>query len=792
MNLVPDNLIRIDKNDPLTSLKISWPISLVLALLFGSVYFAYQDLQAGAVLAVLAAHQIISWAIIRYSQNVRKVKDPLFVSSLLHSVFIGAAIFFSGGFESSLVALFLAWIFYLAIFSDVNQLKKATALALGFYLIAALGSTGLLAGTGDFNFAAFAFSVFSILAFSIATVSLKQSIDLGQRRTNKLEQEFESRIKDLAKASKVQTKLSEIQETDPLLQVFAQEIKEITKSSTVLIYLKDGPDGDYCCRRSLGESAKLYRGSKTNGENDLAFEEIDHLKKPLIFAKKDTKIVLANLSKKTELKNALLLPLFKGENVVGVVCCLNKKSAFDESDLGLMGTICSQISVLLQNTEQFEEIRAKSVDLEKFNAWHKKNRKAIINILEDVNRANSELEKALAQTMTMYRIAVELSKSLNEEQLLDAIILHSARLVQAKKGSLIVMRGPKLYQATVHNKASDLHLELADSPIYWVAKNKKSIAINDFSRTTYKDFSRLTNIKNLLAVPLVQSNKCLGVLCLIDKKEGFSVKDSQALETLAHQATVTLLNARIHDREKKTIAKLKEVDKMKADFVASVSHELRSPLTTIKGYLDLVTEGEAGPLTQEQTDFLGIVDQSSTRLLNLINDLLTVAKIESDGLQITRQLLSINDVLESVAKTITPQIKQKKLNFKMGLSKQNVMINGDFDRLEQVVINFISNAIKFTASGGTIELISSVKSNAMIVGVKDTGIGISAADKKRLFDKFFRSQEAIIQHVKGTGLGLAIAKGIVEKHQGKIWVESTPGKGSTFFFSLPIKKRTAA
>ena len=620
---------------------------------------------------------------------------------------------------------------------------------------------------------------------------LKQDIEARDKKKIEVEKQFSEKVENTDKAKEMQERLVGIKEVDPLLEAIGEEIKSLTKASTVLLFTKDASNR-FHCRKVFGSSIKALQNYKTDAKKDIAFGEVACAKKPFLITKIEIKIVLASLSKTIAIKNILLLPLLGANEVMGVACCLNKTGNFDQAGVDAVEDFGSRVNLLFQNVIKLEKIKAKSIDLENFDSWLKKNRKAFINILEDVNKANSDLEKSLSQTMSMYRIAVELSKSLDENKLLETILRNSIRLLQTRKGCLVINSHGRLTEATKHNLVVDLHLKTEKNPIKWSAEQKKPIIINDFSKTGYKKFCELTKFKNIIAVPLIQGSRTIGVLCLFDKTGGFSRKDSQALETLAHQATVVILNARVHEQEKKTIKKLKELDKMKADFVAGVSHELRSPLTTIRGYVDLISEGEAGPLTDTQTDFLSIVDQSSARLTNLINDLLTVAKIESDGLRMNKRVLSINDVLESVKKVMLPDAKQHDLQLKLKTTKSSISINGDANRLEQVLINFISNAIKFSESGGFIELFEYKKGDTVVVGVKDNGIGISKDDKRKLFEKFFRSDEVRIKNIKGTGLGLAIAKGIIEQHGGKIGVESTKGKGSTFYFSLPIKKKTAA
>ncbi len=630
------------------------------------------------------------------------------------------------------------------------------------------------------------------LAFAVALFILKRYADRQKKRYQELEQTFEKKINEFSYVNGLLAKLSSIKQLDEMLKVFGHEIKELISVSSILIFVKKDNSNDYLCHSAVGKSANAFKDFKLNGFQELAVSELDELKKPIILSHSELKVLLPSVSNKMKLKNTLLIPLLIAGDLNGFICCCNKSTAFNVEDLQTMEVIGRQIAVLLEKSSLFEKMEAKRIDLEKFNEWFKKSRKAFVNILEDINYANAELEKSLQQSLSMYNIAVELSKSLDESRLLEKILSNSADLVNAKGGSLILKNGPRLHQAANFNYTSDLHLNLAHSPINWVIDNQKPLIINNFKNTQYREYRRLSKIDNFIGVPLVQNDKCLGVLCLFSKDGGFTRQDNQGLVTLAHQATVTLLNARVHENEKRTVTKLKEIDKMKADFVASVSHELRSPLTTLKGYLELIADEEAGPLTDEQVDFIKIINQSSDRLLDLISDLLTISKIESATLKMNKEQLSINDVLEEVVKDMVLEAKQKRIKISLDLTRDLPFVNADQERLDQVVINLLTNAIKFTPEGGSIQITSQLHGNGLEVSVKDSGIGIADSDKKRLFDKFYRSGQAISRNIKGTGLGLAIAKGIIDQHQGKIWVESEVGKGSTFYFSLPIKTRTAA
>ncbi len=232
----------------------------------------------------------------------------------------------------------------------------------------------------------------------------------------------------------------------------------------------------------------------------------------------------------------------------------------------------------------------------------------------------------------------------------------------------------------------------------------------------------------------------------------------------------------------------KKIDQLKTEFVSTVSHELRTPLTSIKGYVDLLLEQEAGSINQTQREFLRIVKQNNDRLVTLINDLLDISKIESGRVHFKIKTQNLTEILTEVTDTFKMLANQKKQIFKLDISNNLPEIAADRDRLSQVVANLVSNAIKYTPTGGTIKVRAMQKDSRVEVRVTDNGMGISQEDQDSLFTKFFRVDSSLTREVGGTGLGLSICKTIIELHGGKIWVDSDFGKGSTFIFSIPIYK----
>jgi signal transduction histidine kinase len=233
--------------------------------------------------------------------------------------------------------------------------------------------------------------------------------------------------------------------------------------------------------------------------------------------------------------------------------------------------------------------------------------------------------------------------------------------------------------------------------------------------------------------------------------------------------------------------RLKELDRLKSDFVSNVSHELRTPLTAIKGAVDLVLREVPGPLTEKQIHYLTRVRSNTQHLAGLINDLLDLSKIESGRIDVRSSRVSVGGLLHEVVETLRPVAAEKAIVLEAITPEPSIMVWADRDKINQVLMNLIGNAIKFTAAPGKVTVSASRNCKEGVqVSVSDTGPGIAPEEKEKIFEKFYQIADLEGAKPKGTGLGLAICKALVELHGGKIWVESEEGRGSTFSFTLPV------
>ncbi|MGH7782356.1 MAG: ATP-binding protein, partial [Candidatus Binatia bacterium] len=235
--------------------------------------------------------------------------------------------------------------------------------------------------------------------------------------------------------------------------------------------------------------------------------------------------------------------------------------------------------------------------------------------------------------------------------------------------------------------------------------------------------------------------------------------------------------------------RLKELDRMKSDFVSNVSHELRTPLTAIKGSADNMLDGITGPLTDKQTRYLSRIKSNADRLTRLITDLLDLSKIESGKIDLRPAVLAVNSIFKEVAENLRPVGAEKLIALDVPLPDNDVQVWGDRDKVVQILMNLIGNALKFTPPHGKVGVgIEKLDREWVKLFVTDTGPGIPAEETGKIFEKFYQLKQSDKQKAKGTGLGLAISKALVEMHGGRIWIESGVERGCVFSFTLPARQ----
>ena len=420
-------------------------------------------------------------------------------------------------------------------------------------------------------------------------------------------------------------------------------------------------------------------------------------------------------------------------------------------------------------------------------------------LIHELELANAELqqhevilrrkvEQATHRLAALVEAGKAISQSLSLQSTCSVVVAQAARLVAAK--SCVVF----LLDAATDDYAAEaslgiepaltekLRFQMGIGYHGQVVHNGEPKVVEDLANQvgTEEIFS-LLNADNALIVPLVSNESVIGALTVLNHEGGFTAEDKDVMMMLASQATIAIANALLYERTK-------ELDRLKSEFVAVVSHEVRTPLTSIKGSLELLSDDRFLQLPPPQKELLGICQANTERLIALINDILDFSKLEASKLPMTMERVEIGGVLSEAVENIRNLAAMRKVEIDLRVDRSAGAVDADSMRVGQVVTNLVGNAIKFSPEGGRVEVFASGDEGVVTVSVKDYGRGIAPRDMNRLFQRFAQLDSSTTRKAGGTGLGLVISKGIVEQHGGKIWVESALDQGSTFSFSLPRRR----
>jgi signal transduction histidine kinase len=297
---------------------------------------------------------------------------------------------------------------------------------------------------------------------------------------------------------------------------------------------------------------------------------------------------------------------------------------------------------------------------------------------------------------------------------------------------------------------------------------------------------------DLILVPLAAKDRHLGLLCFLSRP-GEPVRDTKltALASLSSQLAVALRNIQYNEELAQKNEELTHLDQLKSDFMATMSHELRTPLTSVIGYSDMLLSGVTGELNERQTNFVSSILKNGESLLNLINDVLDLTKIEAGRLELNLEAVDLRSALLGVLPVVKPRAADKRIKVSTYLPTDVPPVIADPAKFNQVLLNLLTNAIKYTHENGNVSVEARSQDGFIEIWVTDTGIGIGQEDIDRIFQRFTQVDSSASRSQGGTGLGLAITKELVELHGGRIRVQSKLGKGSSFIFTMPISHEPA-
>jgi len=413
-----------------------------------------------------------------------------------------------------------------------------------------------------------------------------------------------------------------------------------------------------------------------------------------------------------------------------------------------------------------------------------------------------ELAQRAGQLETVATLSTTTSTVLDPDQLLQDVV----DLTKERFGLYhvqIYLADPAVQTLFLASGAGEVGRQMvSEQHTIWIAdegahaaravREQRAIIINDVqNQPGFLPNPLLPETWSEIAIPMIAGDTVIGVFdAHSSNPEGFSKEDASIYTTLAAQVAVALQNARLYAEQAATVTQLRELDRLKSSFLASMSHELRTPLNSILGFADVMLEGLDGELTENMNIDLGLIRKNGQHLLNLINDVLDMAKIESGSMSLHPETVMVHEILDEVTSITSSLASEKNIAlFLRDDSDQEVEIYADRTRLRQVMINLVNNSIKFTEAGKIALHAKRIEDNKVLITVKDTGIGIPTDKLETIFQEFTQVDNSSTRKVGGTGLGLPISRKLVEMHGGRLWAESTgiPGEGSTFYVELPLQ-----
>jgi len=324
-----------------------------------------------------------------------------------------------------------------------------------------------------------------------------------------------------------------------------------------------------------------------------------------------------------------------------------------------------------------------------------------------------------------------------------------------------------------------------------MAVSHETVQIDDTADETLyqsrvRDLLVRLGYRSLLAVPLLREDQLFGGLVVNRSTTGtFAPEVSELLRAFATQSTLAIQNARLFREIERKSRELEAASRHKSEFLANMSHELRTPLNAIIGFSEVLAERMFGDVNDKQAEYLADILESGRHLLSLINDILDLSKIEAGRLELERTSFDLPMTVENTLILVRERAERRNIKLTRVIDERLGAIRADERKIKQVLLNLLSNALKFTPEGGRIDVRAAIDNGDVRVSVTDTGIGIAPGDQQAVFEEF-RQVGASSRKVEGTGLGLAISRKLIELHGGKLWVESVVGEGSTFTFTLPV------
>jgi K+-sensing histidine kinase KdpD len=464
-------------------------------------------------------------------------------------------------------------------------------------------------------------------------------------------------------------------------------------------------------------------------------------------------------------RDILCVPMIFADRIVGVIEIINKKDGtiFVKEDVALLTSFTVQAAIVIENAQIF-------------------------------TRTDMALAERVQELQTLQFFDQELQRSLELDRVVDITLTRAMDALGVTIGTVGIFKNqedPGFYLVAQYGMVAEMRRYktemwlITQGVIGRVARTGKVDLINDVSKD--RDYLRKSrSTESMLVVPITRDDRVIAVIDLESTSTNYFTEDDvNFVQLLASHAAIAIENAQLFEQ-------VKAANQAKSEFMNTASHDLKVPMTSIKGYAKMLHIGAGGALSETQQEFVQIIYNNIERMDHMVRDLLDVSRIDAGRIRLELSDVHIQDVIDDVLTSVDNQIKEHKLTLNLKIEDNLPTLKADYNRLVQMTTNFVSNAYKYTPEGGQVEISARLtnslpnKEQGISVMIKDTGFGISEEDQAQLFTNFFRSSDQNIRNQPGTGLGLSITKKMIESHGGRLQFKSKLGKGSSFTYTLPL------
>jgi signal transduction histidine kinase/ActR/RegA family two-component response regulator len=566
----------------------------------------------------------------------------------------------------------------------------------------------------------------------------------------------------------------------PVLDVVIERARSLCEAQAAQLYLIDGED--LRLSRVSGHHAPrmfdyLMRHPLTLDRTSLSGRVVlDRRTQQIPDVLSDPEYGRLDFQRVAGFRTTMGAPLILDDEVVGgLILWRNEVSPFDEREMAIVTAFAGQAAMAINGVKLVQELQSRRAEL---------------------GRKVDELE-------ALREVGEAVSSSLDLDQVLATIATHAVELSGTDGGSIMEYDEPErrflvrsVYRtpAEVVERLQGVRIDIDATLVGRAAKERRPIAVSDLSTVDLDPHRRILfddGWRSLVAVPLLREERIVGSLIVRRRMTGdFSEETLDLLETFASQSALALLNAQLFRALEERSAQLEVAGRHKSEFLASMSHELRTPLNAVLGFSEVLLERMFGDINEKQEEYLRDIHGSGKHLLELLNEILDLSKVEAGQMELEFTLVDVRVVLEYAASMLRERAAAHAIALQVEVDDRVGEVEVDELRFRQVVLNLVSNAVKFTPDGGAVVVRARVVGAELQVSVEDTGIGIPETDRERIFESFQQGGRGASRE-EGTGLGLTLSRRIVELLDGRMWLESEVGAGSTFGFAFPVRRRTA-